>query len=81
VAQIYKATSRFPQLNLIKKLKFICQHFILRIRFSKISLFGMMLIRLKLHQFLNGVARTFPTHKYGRRKKNLAKKGFLRFEW
>jgi len=40
-----------------------------------------MLIRLKLHQFLNGVARTFPTHKYGRRKKNLAKKGFLRFEW
>jgi len=41
----------------------------------------MILIRLKLHQFLNGVARTFPTYKYGRRKKNLAKKRFLRFEW
>jgi len=41
----------------------------------------MILIRLKLHQFFNGVARTFPTHKHGRRKKNLAKSRFLRFEW
>ena len=45
------------------------KHFILRIRFIKISLFGMILIRLKLHQFFNGVARTFPTHKHGRRKR------------
>jgi len=29
----------------------------------------MVLKRLKLHQFFNGVARTFPTHKHGCRKK------------
>jgi len=29
----------------------------------------MVLKRLKLHQFFNGVARTFPTHKHGCRKR------------
>jgi len=40
------------------------KYFILRIRFSKISLFGMVLKRLKLPKFFSGVARTFPTHKH-----------------
>ena len=34
-------------------------YYILRIRFSKISLFRMVLKRLKSHRFCNGVARTF----------------------
>jgi len=36
----------------------------MRIRFSKISLFEMVLKRLKLPKFFNGVARTFPRHKH-----------------
>jgi len=41
----------------------------------------MMLKRFKLHQFFNGVARTFPTRKHGCRKRGrnvqiLAKKLF-----
>jgi len=35
------------------------KYFILRIRFSKISQFRMVLKRLKLHQFFNGVTRIF----------------------
>ena len=54
------------------------KYFILRIRFSKISLFGMVSKRLKLPNFFNGVARPFPTHK-GRNLKNLAKKLFSQF--
>ena len=41
----------------------------MRIRFTKISLFRMVLKRLKLPQFFNGVARTFPEHKHGCRKR------------
>jgi len=40
------------------------KYFILRVRFSKISLFGMVLKCLKFHKFFNGVARTFPTRKH-----------------
>jgi len=35
------------------------KYFILRIRFSKISRFSMVLKRLKSHQFFNGVAQIF----------------------
>ena len=69
MAQICKASSRSPQVNLIEKLKLICQTFHFAYKIQKISLFGMILIRLKLHQFFNGVSRTFPIYKHGRGKR------------
>jgi len=56
-------------------------------RFSKISLFRTVLKRLKLHQFLNGVARIFPytqawVSEVGQEFENFSKKGcFFGFEW
>jgi len=42
--------------------------FIFRMRFNKISLFIMVLKRLKLHQFLMVRHELYPTHKHGCRK-------------
>jgi len=47
------------QARVLRDWNWSVKHFILHIRFSKISQFRMILIRLKLHQFFNGVARTF----------------------
>jgi len=41
------------------------KYFILRMRFSKTSIFKMVLKRLKLHQFLMVWHELFPTHKHG----------------
>jgi len=62
------------------------KYFILRIRFSKISLFRMVLKRLKFHQDFDGVARTFSdpqawTSEEEQEFENFSKKGsFLSFE-
>ena len=40
------------------------EYFILLIRFSKISLFGIVLKRLNLPKIFNGVAQMFPAHKH-----------------
>jgi len=40
------------------------KYFLLRIWFSKISLFGIVSKRLKLPIFFNCLAQTFPTHKH-----------------
>jgi len=54
-------------------LELICQIFHFVYRIQQITLFRMVLKRLKLPQFFNGVARTFPPHKRGcqKRGKNL----------
>jgi len=46
-------------MKLIKQLKLICQTFHFAYKIQQISLFRMILIRLKSHQLFNGVARTF----------------------
>jgi len=63
------------------------KHFILRMKFSKISLFKMVLKRLKLHQVFIGVAPIFSdTQPWvlegGKEFKNFSKKGYyLSFVW
>ena len=54
------------------------KYLILRLGFSKISLFRMVLKRLKLHQFLLVWHERFPPQEFG----NFSKKGCFRsFEW
>jgi len=51
------------------QLELICQIFHFSYRIQQITLFRMVLKRLKIPQFFNGVAGTFPPHKHGCRKR------------
>jgi len=69
------------------QLKLICEIFYLRIRLNKISIFRIVLKRLKLHHSFNGVARIFSytqawVSEGEQEFENFSKKGcFLNFEW